>query len=32
MNEVNYFRVLDDDGHYMKNWYHEGHGHYYLKM
>lgn len=32
MNEVNYSRVLDDDGHYMKNWYHDRHGHDYLKM
>lgn len=32
MNEVNYSRVLDYDGHYMKNWYHDRHGHEYLEM
>lgn len=32
MNEVNYSRVLNDDGHYMMNWYHDRHGHDYLKM
>lgn len=32
MNEVNYSRALDDDGHYMKDWYHDRHGHDFLKM